>query len=271
MPDDFRTVILLSVIEGFSYKEISQIVGCPIGTVMSRIYRGRKLLKEKLFRLLCIIGGAFFAFRYTPLSQYTRKDALLSLFTQLREHWWGPIGFILVYGVGCVVALPGSLLTLCGGAIFGVAWGTLYNILASNLGATLAFFMARYFGRDFVSRFMKGRVESFDEKVAEHGFRFIFTLRLIPIVPFNGLNLGSGLSRIKYRDYLLGSALGMLPGTFIYTYFADALLKGVTGSGRKALINLIVASALLILISFAPKIYKKFRKPKDREMVQKKD
>jgi uncharacterized membrane protein YdjX (TVP38/TMEM64 family) len=151
---------------------------------------------------------------------------------------------------------------LCGGAIFGVTWGTGYNVLASNLGATLAFLMARYFGRDVVSRFMKGRIGSFDEKVAEHGLRFIFTLRLIPIVPFNGLNLGSGLSRIKYRDYLIGSALGMLPATFIYTYFADALLGGVTGSGKRAFTNLIIASTLLISISFVPTLYKKLKKSK---------
>lgn len=214
----------------------------------------------KFVILLGIIGGAFFTFRYTSLSQYSKKDTLLSLLTQLRAHWWGPIGFILIYGIGCMVALPGSLLTLCGGAIFGVAKGTAYNVLASNLGATLAFLMARYFGRDFVSRFMKGRIKAFDEKVASHGFRFIFTLRLIPLVPFNGLNLGSGLSKIKYRDYLLGSVLGMLPGTFIYTYFADALLKGATGSGKRALTNLIIASSLLILISSVPTLYKKFKK-----------
>lgn len=212
--------------------------------------------------LIIIIAGAFFAFRYTPLSQYTHKEALLNLLSGFREHWWGPVGFIIIYGIGCVLAFPGSLLTLCGGAIFGVAWGTVYNILASNLGATLAFLMARYFGRDFVARLMKGRIESFDEKVADNGFRFIFTLRLIPLVPFNGLNFGSGLSRIKYRDYLLGSVLGMLPGTFIYTYFADALLSGVTGSGKKAMTNLIIASALLILISLVPTIYKKFKKTK---------
>ncbi|OHB44417.1 MAG: hypothetical protein A2094_01480 [Planctomycetes bacterium GWE2_41_14] len=216
----------------------------------------------KFIILLGIIGGAFVTFRYTSLSQYSKIDTLLSLLTQLRAHWWGPIGFILIYGIGCMVALPGSLLTLCGGAIFGVTMGTAYNVLASNLGATLAFLMARYFGRDFVSRLMKGRIESFDEKVASHGFRFIFTLRLIPLVPFNGLNLGSGLSKIKYRDYLLGSVLGMLPGTFIYTYFADALLKGATGSGKRALTNLIIASSLLILVSSVPTLYKKLKKQK---------
>mgnify|MGYP001600961918 CR=1 FL=1 len=139
----------------------------------------------KFIILLIIIGGAFFAFRYTSLSQYTQKEALLNVLLRLREHWWGPVGFILIYGIGCIIAIPGSLLTLCGGAIFGIKWGIIYNVLASNLGATLAFLMARYFGREFVSRFMKGRIESFDEKVARHGLRFILTLRLIPIVPFN--------------------------------------------------------------------------------------
>ncbi|MDR4506553.1 MAG: TVP38/TMEM64 family protein [Candidatus Scalindua sp.] len=210
--------------------------------------------------LIIIIAGAYFAFRYTSLSQYTQKEVLLDLLSRFREHWWGPPVFIIIYGIGSVFALPGSLLTLCGGAIFGVVWGSFYNILASNLGATLAFLMARYFGRDFVARLMNGRIESFDEKVAGHGFRFIFTLRLIPLVPFNGLNFGSGLSRIKYRDYLLGSVLGMLPGTFIYTYFADALLSGMTGSGKKAMTNLIIAGSLLILISLVPTMYKKFKK-----------
>lgn len=189
----------------------------------------------------------------------------MNVLLRLREHWWGAVGFILIYGIGCIVAIPGSLLTLCGGAIFGVKWGAIYNVLASNLGATLSFLMARYFGREFVSRFMKGRIESFDEKVARYGFRFIFTLRLIPLIPFNGLNLGSGLSRIRYRDYLLGSVLGMIPGTFIYTYFADALLGGVTGSGERAFTNLIIAGTLLILISLVPTIYKKLKKSKGNE------
>lgn len=223
----------------------------------------KSIIKFSIF--IGIIGGAFFIFRYTFLSQYIQKDKLLGILEQLRGHWWGPAAFILVYGIGCVFAIPGSLLTLLGGGIFGVMWGTVYNILASNLGATHAFLMARYFGRDFVAGFMKGRIESFDEKIAGHGFRFIFTLRLIPLIPFSALNFGAGLSRITYRDYVLGSVLGMLPGTFIYTYFADALLKGATGAGKKAWINLIIASSLLIIISLTPTLYKKFKKPKDAE------
>lgn len=221
---------------------------------------GRRGGGKKFIVLILVLAAAFALFRFTPLKQYVQKEALLNLLSALKGEWWGPILYILIYGVGCVLALPGSLLTLAGGAIFGTFLGTLYNIAASNLGASLAFFMARFLGRDFVAGLLKGgKLASFDDKVGESGFKVIFRLRLIPIVPFNGLNFGAGFSKIKYRDYLAGSVLGMLPGTFIYTYFADALLSGVGGASKKALINLLIAGALLIALSFVPTIYKKLR------------
>lgn len=214
----------------------------------------------KFLFLLLILGMAFFFFRFTPLSHLVQKENLLLFLSSIREEWWGPIIFILIYGIGCVIGLPGLLLTLAGGAIFGTFMGTLYNIIASNTGATLAFCMARFLGQDFVAGFMKGgKLASFDEKIAENGFAIIFRLRLIPVIPFNGLNFGAGFSRIRYRDYLFGSMLGMLPATFIYTYFVDALLSGATGASERAMTNIIIASALLIALSFVPTIYKRFR------------
>ncbi|MCF6157852.1 MAG: TVP38/TMEM64 family protein [wastewater metagenome] len=226
-------------------------------------FRRNKKSIIKFAILIAIIGGIFFTFRYTFLSHYVQKDVLLRFFENFREHWWGPPAFILIYSIACVFAIPGSILTLTGGAIFGVLRGSLYNLIAANIGASLAFFMARYLGRDFVSKLVKGRVENYEEKIKGHGFRFIFILRLIPVIPFNGLNIGAGLSGIKYYDYLSGSALGMIPGTVIYTYFADSLLKGVTGSWKKAMTHLIIASVLLILISLSPTIYKRFKRSKD--------
>jgi uncharacterized membrane protein YdjX (TVP38/TMEM64 family) len=212
---------------------------------------------EKFVAFVVILLVAFVLFRFTPLRRLAEKDVLLDLLSKLKGEWWGPLLFILIYGVGCVFALPGSILTLAGGAIFGTFFGTLYNILASNLGATLAFFMARFLGRDFVGGFLKGgKLASFDDKVGEKGFQVIFRLRLIPLVPFNGLNFGAGFSKIRYRDYLFGSMLGMLPATFIYTYFADALLSGVTGASRQAFLNLAIAAVLLIAISFLPALFK---------------
>jgi len=216
---------------------------------------------KKFIIFILILVTAFVVFKFTPLKQYIEKEAILSFLETLKGEWWGPLVFIIIYGLGCVLALPGSLLTLAGGAIFGTVNGTLFNVLASNFGATLAFFMARFLGRDFVSGLMKGgKLAKLDDSIEKNGFKTIFRLRLIPVFPFNGLNFGSGFSKIKYKDYLLGSVLGMLPGTFIYTYFGSSVLEGVTGASQKAFINLAIAGALLILISFLPTIIKKFKK-----------
>ncbi|MBI4372269.1 MAG: TVP38/TMEM64 family protein [Candidatus Omnitrophica bacterium] len=215
-------------------------------------------IKFTLLILIIVIAGLIV--RYTSFSQYFTKEHIVSFLESLRGQWWGPVIFILIYGVGCVMALPGSLLTLAGGAVFGTAWGTFYNVIASNLGATLAFFAARYLGRDFIRGFLRsGKLAQLDEQIGKSGFKTIFRLRLIPIVPFNGLNFGAGFSAVRYRDYFLGSILGMLPATFIYTYFADALLQGVQGANQKAFLNLTIAGILLILISFLPSIYKKIK------------
>lgn len=212
----------------------------------------------KFTLLVTLVVAAGFIVRYTPLSQYFTKEQIVTFLESLRGQWWGPLVFVLIYAVGCVVALPGSILTLAGGAVFGVAWGTVYNVIASNLGATLAFLMARFLGRDFMKGLVKGgKMAQLDEQIGRSGFKTIFRLRLIPLVPFNGLNFGAGLSAVRYPDYALASFLGMLPATFIYTYFADALLEGVKEASRAAFLNLTLAGALLIFISFLPSIYKK--------------
>ena len=214
----------------------------------------------KFIILIAVIVIAGFIVRYTPFSEYLTKEHVLTFLESIRAEWWGPVVFILIYGIGCVIALPGSLLTLTGGAVFGVFWGTVYNVLAANFGASLAFFAARYLGRDFIQGLLKsGKLADFDKGIQTSGFKTIFRLRLIPVVPFNGLNFGAGLSSVKFRDYFFGSLLGMLPGTVIYTYFADALLQGVQGANQKAFLNLLLASALLILISFLPSIYKRIK------------
>src|SRR3990167_3514294 len=212
----------------------------------------------KLLLLIAILAVFILLFKFSPLSQYSSKENLLAFFGRVKEEWWGPLIFILIYGIGCVFAVPGSVLALTGGAIFGVWFGTLYNLIGANIGASLAFLMARFLGRDFIERLVKGRkLASFDEKIKESGFKTIFRLSLIPLVPFNGLNFGAGFSSVRFGDYLLASLVGMIPACFIYTYFADALLRGVTGASQKAFLNLGIAGVLLMTLSFLPSILKK--------------
>ena len=133
---------------------------------------------------------------------------------------WAPIVFIAGYAVAVVAAVPGSILTLAGGAIFGIALGTVYVLIAATLGASGAFLVARYLARPAVERRIAGnaRFAAIDRAVADQGRRIVFLLRLSPAFPFNLLNYGLGLTRVRFADYLVAS-LGMLPGTLLYVYY----------------------------------------------------
>ncbi|MEE9274192.1 MAG: TVP38/TMEM64 family protein, partial [bacterium] len=162
-----------------------------------------------------------------------------------------PLIFVLFYALATVLLLPGSVLTIAGGLLFGPLLGMPLNVTGATLGATGAFLVARYGGRDMVERFLSGRLKAFDAKAAENGFRVIFYLRLIPLVPFNGLNLAGGLSPIRLRDYVLATALGILPGAFAYTYLGDAvgeLLRGRFSNRVWIALAVFAAAALLPLL-----------------------
>ena len=131
----------------------------------------------------------------------------------------GPVVFIVGYAVAVVGFVPGSVLTLAAGAIFGVLEGTLYVFLAAVLGSGGAFLVARYLARQAVERRLEGdpRFAAIDRAVGAQGRKIVFLLRLSPIFPFNLLNYALGLTRVRLVDYLVAS-LGMIPGTLLYVY-----------------------------------------------------
>lgn len=203
----------------------------------------------KLVLLAAIFFGGIAVFRWTPLSEYADPREIAGFFRGLGTPWWSPLVFILLYAIATALGAPGVVPTLAGGAIFGVLRGMLYNTIGANVGALLAFLVARYLGRDYIARVLKGRAADLDEKIGEHGFSTILYLRLIPLVPFNALNFGAGISRVSLRDYVLGSLIGMLPGTLVYTYFADALIRGTAAARKEAFLHFLLAAAALVLFT----------------------
>jgi len=137
---------------------------------------------------------------------------------------WGPVVFVAGYAAATVAFVPGSLLTLAGGAIFGLVQGTLYVFLGATLGACAAFLVARYVARGAVERKLAGRPRfaAIDRAVGREGRKIVVLLRLSPAFPFNLLNYGLGLTRVRFVDYLV-ACLGMLPGTFLYVYYGKLL------------------------------------------------
>jgi radical SAM/Cys-rich protein len=133
---------------------------------------------------------------------------------------WGPTVFIVAYAAAAVAFVPGSLLTLAGGAIFDLGWGTVYVFVAAVIGSSVAFLVARHGARRFVERRLgdSARFAAVDRAIGEQGLKIVFLLRLSPAFPFSLLNYALGLTRISFRDYLLAS-IGMLPGTVLYVYY----------------------------------------------------
>src|SRR5207245_7459752 len=120
---------------------------------------------------------------------------------------------------------PAAVRRLAAGVVYGARWGTLLVSPASVLGATAAFVLARWVARDWIAARVRPnpRFAAIDEAVGEDGFGIVLLLRLSPLVPFNFLNFALGLSRVRLRDYVLASAIGMLPGTFLYVYLGSLI------------------------------------------------
>jgi len=152
-------------------------------------------------------------------------------------HGLGPVAplvFLLIYIVACVLLLPGSVLTLGAGAVFGVAYGFVIVWISATLGATAAFLVGRYLVRDWVTRKIAAnpKLQALDTTVTREGWKIVALMRLSPVIPFNLLNYAFGATRVSLRDYVFASAVGMLPGTAMYTYLGSLAGELAGGSAR---------------------------------------
>lgn len=171
---------------------------------------------------------------------------------------WGPVVFIAGYAIAVVGFIPGSVLTLAGGAIFGILKGTIYVTIAATIGATGAFIVSRNFARSAIERKLRGdkRFAAIDEAVGSQGRRIVFLLRLSPVFPFNLLNYALGLTKVRLVDYVVAS-VGMIPGTLLYVYYGKlagdvaALAGGVAperGAADYALLAVGLVATILVTV-----------------------
>jgi uncharacterized membrane protein YdjX (TVP38/TMEM64 family) len=145
---------------------------------------------------------------------------------------WGPILFIGAYALSCVLFIPASLLTLGGGAVYGLFPGGLYVLIGANLGSAACFLLGRTYARGWIENRVAGneRFAAVDRAVEREGWKVVALARLSPVIPFSLLNYAFALTRVPLRHYLAASALGMIPGTLLYVY-AGALAGSVAGLG----------------------------------------
>ncbi|MDQ3698380.1 MAG: VTT domain-containing protein [Gemmatimonadota bacterium] len=214
----------------------------------------RRRAALKLLALAFILTGSYVLARQTGLTRYADIETAAVAVRELRGEPWILPAFVLTYVVAATLGFPGSVLTLAGGAMFGFTLGTVVNWLGATAGAMAAYLLARTLGRDAFAGLLGKHAISLGHLAAEHGFATVLRLRLIPIVPFNALNFASGVAGVDARSYAAATALGILPATAIYTYFADALLEGASGARQGAFVRLAIAGGLLVLLSFVPTI-----------------
>ena len=141
---------------------------------------------------------------------------------------WGPLIFVGLYVVATVFFVPGSVLTLGAGAVFGVVLGSICVSISATLGATAAFLVGRYLARDAIARKIEGneKFATIDRAVADEGWKIVLLTRLSPVFPFTLLNYAFGLTRVKLSHYVLASWIGMMPGTVMYVYLGSLVNVG---------------------------------------------
>lgn len=188
------------------------------------------------------------------------RATLLRAIARVREMPWLIPAFIIAYAVAITFGLPASAFTLAGGALFGFWQGLLFNWAGATIGAVLAYLFAHSLCRGTCRELLGRRASDLERLASEHGFMGTLRLRLIPVVPFNLLNFAAALAGVRRRDYILATAIGIIPGTAVYTYFADSLLAGAEGADRNALVRVAIAGALLLLLSFVPNVIQRLRR-----------
>ena len=193
---------------------------------------------------------------------YANRDQLNAKAIVEAVHSAGilaPLAFMAIYAAATVALVPGSVLTLAGGALFGPFAGTFYSLSGATIGATLAFLAGRHMGLDWLRARIGGRAAQIIEGVEREDWRFVALMRLVPLVPFNLLNYALGLTRIRLTRYVVTSYIAMLPGAFAYTYLGYAGREAAAGSSgliQKGLLAL----ALLAAVALLPRLIQRIRK-----------
>ena len=218
--------------------------------------RGKALLKALLLAVFIIAAIVFV--RFTPAGTYLTPQVLSGFLD--AAGLWAPLVCILVYTAGVCLFVPGTLLTGLGAVIFGPYRGFFYVWIGAMLGASTAFFIGRTLGREFAASLIGARLKKYDDAIERNGFAAVLYLRLV-YFPFTPMNFGMGLTKVRFWDYFFGTAVGIIVGTFVFTFFIGTI-KDVWAAGdwaRLLSFKVVLSVCLFAFSFFIPKIAKRIR------------
>lgn len=229
---------------------------------------------KKVIMLVVLVVVLAAGLKFLPVNVYLTQ--LLDWTRGLGA--WGPIVVGAFYVPACVLMLPGSIISLGAGFLFGVVTGTIAVSLGSTVGACAAFLVGRTIARDWVSQKVQGnaRFAAVSDAVANEGFKIVFLTRLSPVFPFNLLNYAYGLTTVPFWKYALASWIGMFPGTVLYIYIGSTIgsladlatgnVQGGTAQTTLKWVGFAVTILVTVLITrIARKALKDVSPPKESE------
>ena len=220
------------------------------------VSRSKAIVKAII--LAAFIVSAIVLVRFTPVKDYLTAEQLGRFLD--TAGFWAPLAFILIYTVGVCLFVPGTFLTGLGAAIFGPYLGFIYVWFGAMLGASAAFVIGRTLGREFAASLIGDRLKKYDDAIERNGFATVLYLRLV-YFPFTPMNFGMGLTRVRFWDYVAGTGVGIVVGTFIFTFFIGTLKEVWTSGdwGQLISVKVFFSLALFGFSFFIPKIIKKLR------------
>jgi uncharacterized membrane protein YdjX (TVP38/TMEM64 family) len=204
--------------------------------------RPRWVLPVAVLAIACALTAVW---RYTPLAAWTDADRAIAWATEFSNLWWAPLLVILAYTPACIVLFPRAFITLLAVAAFGPWHGFAYAMCGILLACAITYYVGTRMNRQTVRRLARGKLTRMTQVMRHRGVIAMTAVRLVPLAPFAVVNVVAGAIHLRFRDFMIGSALGILPGTLVATVFGDQLVSGLKDPGS---INLWLVGALAVAL-----------------------
>ncbi|MGH6945867.1 MAG: VTT domain-containing protein, partial [Kiloniellales bacterium] len=205
--------------------------------------------------LLALLIGFVLAWTFTPLSQLASVESLERLAAAWQDEPLTPLLVVVAYLIGGLLAFPIVALISLTGALFGPVWGFAYGLAGSLLSATMLFWLGALLGRDAVQRLGGASVNRISQRLGKHGIVTVAVLSVLPLAPFSLVNLAIGASHIGFRDFVIGTLIGMVPGMYALVIFGDRLISAIVAPSPGTVALLVAALLVLAAVTYGSRLW----------------
>lgn len=221
----------------------------------------------RFLALVIVVGAGFATLRFTPLAQYLTLPRISAFLNDLRGVWWAPLALIASFVVLVPVGVPATPMLVAGGIVFGVGWGSAYNIIGTYLAGIETYFLGRLLGRDFFAHLVGDRLKPIEKAIARRGFWSFVGIRFLPI-PYPLVNYCAAFVGIRPAFFLSTTAIGLVPSLIITTYFYATLTRLAGRDRAHVLVQFIAAILLFASLTFGPQVWLAYkRRQRYRELM----